>query len=115
MEEAAVGSGMIKISLSNHGLSSNNTLHSYALIRHSDMSHSMRNDTLDLCVAACGRHGSCNEAAARAIKEGMDRRFGGSWHAVVGEGFGMEISHEERNLLYMFFDGTVAVCVWRCA
>lgn len=44
----------------------------------------------------------------------MDRRFGASWHVVVGEQFGFEITHEVSNLLYMFFGGNLAICVWKC-
>lgn len=53
--------------------------------------------------------------AARMIKETMDKKFGASWHAVVGEGFGFELTHEVKNLLYMFFGGNVAICVWKCS
>lgn len=34
------------------------------------------------------------------IKETMDKKFGSSWHVVIGEGFGFEITHEVKNLLY---------------
>ncbi|KAF4093299.1 hypothetical protein AMELA_G00000570 [Ameiurus melas] len=54
-------------------------------------------------------------SAARMIKESMDKKFGSSWHVVIGEGFGFEITHEVKNLLYMFFGGSLAVCVWRCS
>ena len=37
----------------------------------------------------------------------MDKRCGSSWHVIVGEGFGFEITHEMRNLLHMFFGGNV--------
>jgi dynein light chain 4, axonemal len=37
----------------------------------------------------------------------MDKRAGSSWHVVVGEGFGFEITHEMRNMLYMYFGGNV--------
>ena len=49
------------------------------------------------------------------IKESLDKKFGSSWHAVVGEGYGFELTHEVKNLLYMYFGGTVAVCVWKCS
>lgn len=55
------------------------------------------------------------QAAARMIKEGMDKKFGPSWHAVVGEGYGFEISYECKSLLYMFFGGNVAICIWKCS
>ncbi len=53
--------------------------------------------------------------AAKMIKESMDKKFGSSWHVVIGEGFGFEITHEVKNLLYMFFGGGLAVCVWKCS
>ena len=32
--------------------------------------------------------------AAQMIKEALDKRFGTTWHVVVGEGFGFDISYE---------------------
>ena len=31
---------------------------------------------------------------ARLIKDTLDARFGQTWHVVVGEGFGMDLSYE---------------------
>ena len=53
--------------------------------------------------------------AAKLIKETMDKKFGASWHAVVGEGFGFELTHEVKNLLYMFFGGNMAIIIWKCS
>ena len=36
-------------------------------------------------------------------------------HVVVGEGFGFEITHEVKHLLYMFFGGNLAIIVWKCS
>ena len=70
-------------------------------------------------VAKCKRKAVFNpivfQAAAKMIKESLDKKFGSSWHAVVGEGYGFELTHEVKNLLYMYFGGTVAVCVWKCS
>lgn len=49
------------------------------------------------------------------IKDTMDKKFGPAWHVVVGMGFGFEITHEVKNLLYMFFGGNTAICLWKCA
>ena len=36
------------------------------------------------------------------IKEALDKRFGTTWHVVVGEGFGFDISYEiTRYLLFL--------------
>ena len=49
------------------------------------------------------------------IKETMDKKFGSSWHAIVGEGYGFELTHEVKALLYMFFGGNLAITVWKCS
>ncbi|KAJ4920672.1 hypothetical protein JOQ06_005143 [Pogonophryne albipinna] len=82
---------------------------------HTDMPEEMRVETMELCVTACEKFATNNESAAKMIKESMDKKFGSSWHVVIGEGFGFEVTHEVKNLLYMFFGGSLAVCVWKCS
>ena len=55
------------------------------------------------------------KGAARFIKETLDKKFGPAWHVVVGEGYGFEITHEVKNILYMFFGGCQAILLWKCA
>ncbi|NXE10045.1 DNAL4 protein, partial [Lophotis ruficrista] len=112
-------------------------LHSFPLIRpprgmdytstcHTDMPPPMRVEAMELCAPPCEKYATNNEpppksqndqpsSAAKMIKEMMDKKFGSSWHVVIGEGFGFEITHEVKNLLYMFFGGSLAVCVWKCS
>jgi len=90
-------------------------VHTYPLIRHSDMNDEMKTEAMELCVTACEKFASNNEAAAKMVKESMDKKFGASWHVVVGEGYGYEITHEVKNILYMFFGGTMAIILWKCS
>ncbi|KAL4647834.1 dynein light chain 4, axonemal [Arapaima gigas] len=90
-------------------------VHNFPLIRNTDMPDEMRVETMELCVTACEKFATNNESAAKMIKESMDKKFGSSWHVVIGESFGFEITHEVKNLLYMFFGGSLAVCVWKCS
>ncbi|XP_070580757.1 dynein axonemal light chain 4-like [Ptychodera flava] len=90
-------------------------LQTYPLIRHSDMNDEMRTEAMELCVTACEKFASNNENAAKMIKESMDKKFGSSWHAIVGEGYGFEITHEVKNIIYMFFGGNLAITVWKCS
>ncbi|XP_011819605.1 PREDICTED: dynein light chain 4, axonemal isoform X1 [Colobus angolensis palliatus] len=71
-------------------------LQTFPLVRHSDMPEEMRLETMELCVTACEKFSNNNESAAKMIKETMDKKFGSSWHVVIGEGFGFEITHEKR-------------------
>ncbi|XP_066988614.1 dynein axonemal light chain 4 [Macrobrachium rosenbergii] len=89
-------------------------VHTYPLLRHTDMSEEMKAETMELIVTACEKHQTNNESAARVIKETMDKRYGATWHCVVGEAFGFEVSYEVRNLLYMFNAGNLAIAVWKC-
>ena len=43
----------------------------------------------------------------------MDKKCGSSWHVIVGEGFGFEITHEAKNLLYMFFGGYLVISLYK--
>ncbi|XP_071546460.1 dynein axonemal light chain 4 [Panulirus ornatus] len=89
-------------------------IHTYPLLRHTDMSEEMKTETMELIVTACEKYQTNNESAARVIKETMDKRYGATWHCVVGEAFGFEVSYEVKNLLYMFFAGNLAIAVWKC-
>ncbi|XP_063840485.1 dynein axonemal light chain 4-like isoform X2 [Scylla paramamosain] len=90
------------------------TTSSSGLFQHTDMTDEMKTETMELIVTACEKHPTNNESAARVIKETMDKRYGATWHCVVGEAFGFEVSYEVKNLLYMFFAGNLAIAVWKC-
>ena len=76
----------------------------------------MAQDVMDICTNACERNVANNEKVrniennrrtrpaphvthqcAQAIKEVLDQRYGPSWHVVVGEGFGFDISYEVKS------------------
>uniref|UniRef100_A0AAY4A3S8 Dynein light chain n=1 Tax=Denticeps clupeoides TaxID=299321 RepID=A0AAY4A3S8_9TELE len=71
------------------GKKEDKSLHSFPLIRHTDMPE----ETMELCVTASEKFATNNKSAAKMIKESMDKKF------------------DIKNLLYMFFDGSLAVCV----
>ena len=75
---------------------------------------------MEICNTACDNHAANNELCAKNIKvqhfktsfkssevlqEVLDKKFGPSWHVIVGEGFGFEISYETKKMFYMFSAG----------
>ena len=44
----------------------------------------------------------------------MDKRFGATWHCIIGHNFGFEVTHEQENLLYLFYQGNIAVLLFKC-
>ena len=51
---------------------------------------------------------------SKQIKETMDKRFGATWHCIIGQNFGFEVTHEQENLLYLFYQGNIAVLLFKC-
>ncbi|XP_045491822.1 dynein axonemal light chain 4 [Colias croceus] len=90
-------------------------IHTYPLIRHSDMSEEMRTEAMELSVTACEKFSQNNELAARMVKESMDKKFGPAFHVVVGESYGFEITYECTTICYMYFGGNQAICIWKCS
>eukprot|EP00052_Salpingoeca_macrocollata_P001964 m.28482 g.28482 ORF g.28482 m.28482 type:complete len:113 (-) comp11860_c0_seq1:55-393(-) len=87
----------------------------FPLVVKTDMSEEMLQECQESSVTAIEKHSSNNEAAAKYLKEHMDKKFGPAWQVVVGEGFGFEMVHEAKHLMYLYVGGSVAVLVWRCS
>ncbi|XP_073972245.1 dynein axonemal light chain 4-like isoform X1 [Rhodnius prolixus] len=88
-------------------------IHTYPLVRKCDMPEDMKNEAIELIVTACEKHQNSNEMAARVIKETLDKKYGPSWHTVVGEGYGFHISYECKTMMYLFFAGNLGICIWK--
>lgn len=89
--------------------------HTYALCRQSDMPEEMKGEVMEMCTTACEKYAENYGMAAKMIKDEMDKKYGAPWHSVVGEAFGFEVTHECKNLLYMYFAGNLGICVWKCS
>ena len=94
-------------------------IYTYPLIKQSDMPENMKVEVTELCQNACEKHtdnfNRNNDKIARLIKETMDRKYGRTWHVVVGEGFSFEVIYELQTLMYLFSAGNIAICLWKCA
>ncbi|KAJ3193036.1 Dynein light chain 4, axonemal [Irineochytrium annulatum] len=106
----------------------------YPLVKVCDMVDELRVEAIDMVVTAVEKHPGnyevtndlgiqmppktnmvLQQAAAKTIKELMDKRCGSSWHVVVGEGFGFEVTHEMKNLMFMYFGGNIGILVWKAS
>ena len=64
-----------------------------------------RNDTSHLFIFI--------QAAAQLIKTTMDKKFGLTWHCIIGEGFGFDISCQRKYLLHVYY-GFCGVLCYKC-
>ena len=87
---------------------------SYPLIVRSEMSDDLKEEIVDICVNACERNMKNNENAAKMIKKILDHKYEPQWNVVVGEAFGFEVTHNVDSLLYLYFGGHIAICLWKC-
>lgn len=85
----------------------------YPLEKVSDMSEEMRVESKEIAVNALEKFEDNYEQAAKHTKEQMDKKYGPSWHCVIGEGFGFEITYEQKHLMYMFHKGHIAIVIFK--
>ena len=81
------------------------------MIAYTDMEDGVKTEVMEIATNACEKYLNDNQSvlifenqmnnfqvwsfkAAQMIKEALDKRFGTTWHVVVGEGFGFDISYE---------------------
>ncbi|XP_033337181.1 dynein axonemal light chain 4 [Megalopta genalis] len=87
--------------------------HTYPLCKQSDMSEEMKQEAIEMCVTATEKYTDNYKLAARAIKYGLEKRFGGPFHVVVGESYASAVTYQEKTFLYMYNGGNIAILVWR--
>jgi len=82
-----------------------------AVIKNVDMSEEMQQETIDITSAALEKYNIEKDIAAQ-IKKEFDRRYGPTWHVVVGKNFGSYVTHETKHFIY-FYVGPLAVLIWK--
>jgi dynein light chain 4 len=81
------------------------------------MSSEVQSEAVDLIVSAIDNVKQTNgtyEAAAKLVKEAMDRKFGPAWHCIIGEGFGFECTHQDKSLVFLYYQGNMAILLFKC-
>ena len=44
----------------------------------------------------------------------MDKKYGPTWHCIIGEGFAFDITFQHSNLLHVFYQGNIAILLYKC-
>eukprot|EP00753_Platysulcus_tardus_P003295 PLAT12360.2.p2 GENE.PLAT12360.2~~PLAT12360.2.p2 ORF type:complete len:103 (-),score=42.99 PLAT12360.2:68-376(-) len=86
------------------------------LVKQVDMNAEVSAEAVEIISLTIEKYQSSKnyEAAARTIKEQMDRKFGSTWHVCIGEGFGFEVTYQQRNLMYMFHGENLGILLYKC-
>lgn len=91
---------------------------SRSFIKYCDMREDVQQEATEIISSAIEKYVKNErldmEAAAKMIKDQMDKSMGPSWHCVIGQGFTFEISCQKSNVMYMYYAGKTAVLLWKC-
>ncbi|TCD64613.1 Dynein light chain [Steccherinum ochraceum] len=82
-----------------------------AVIKNVDMSDEMQQEAVDIASLALEKYNIEKDIAAQ-IKKEFDKRFGPTWHVVVGKNFGSYVTHETKHFIY-FYVGSLALLIWK--
>ncbi|KAF5394579.1 Dynein light chain [Paragonimus heterotremus] len=82
-----------------------------AVVKNTDMAEEMQQGAVDICEEAMEKYTVEKDIAAYLKKE-MDKRYGPTWHCVVGRNFGSYVTHETHSFVY-FYLGQSAVLLFK--
>uniref|UniRef100_A0A7C9DZ94 Dynein light chain n=1 Tax=Opuntia streptacantha TaxID=393608 RepID=A0A7C9DZ94_OPUST len=73
------------------------------VIKSADMSDDMQKEAVDIAIAAFEKH-SVEKDVAERIKKEFDKKYGATWHCIVGRNFGSYVTHETNHFIYFYLD-----------
>ena len=93
-------------------LHSSTAFNSLSHTQFSDMPTEMGNEIVEICTTALDKFllNRDYEGASTAIKNTLDKKFGPSWQCAIGEGFGFDISCQQKFLLHMYYGKVGILC-----
>lgn len=81
------------------------------VVKATDIPEHMQQEAISVAMAAIEKHKILRDVAA-AIKTEFDRKFGPTWHCVVGRSFGSYVTYETKRFTY-FYVGHIAVLLFK--
>jgi len=85
------------------------------IVNSSDMLGDMESEALDLCVSAIDKSGAGQyETASRVVKEQMDKKFGATWHVIIGRAFAFDVTYQYSCHMLAFYQGNIGILLYKC-
>ncbi|XP_051128092.1 uncharacterized protein LOC127249374 [Andrographis paniculata] len=73
------------------------------VIKSADMKEDMQKEAVDIAIDAFENH-SVEKDVAENIKKMFDKKYGPTWHCIVGKNFGSYVTHETNHFVYFYLD-----------
>ncbi|GAA5998511.1 dynein light chain [Rhodotorula paludigena] len=81
-------------------------------IKSADMSEEMQKVAIEVATEAMQAPEAEEKDIAAHIKRDFDKRYGPTWHVVVGKNFGSYCTHETGHFLYWYM-GNIAILLFK--
>ncbi|KAL7065299.1 hypothetical protein AAHC03_05062 [Spirometra sp. Aus1] len=82
-----------------------------AVVKNADMDDEMQQTAVEFAAAAIEKF-QIEKDIASYLKKEFDRKYGPTWHCVVGRHFGSYVTHETRHFIY-FYVGSLALLLFK--
>ncbi|KAG0236779.1 dynein light chain 1, cytoplasmic [Mortierella sp. GBAus27b] len=73
------------------------------VIKNVDMSEEMQQEAVECAISAFDQYSVEKDIAAHLKKE-FDKKYGATWHCIVGRNFGSYVTHETKHFIYFYLD-----------
>ena len=76
------------------------------VVKASDMSEDMQAETTELAVIAMRECKNVEKDVAVFLRKEFDKKYGPTWHCIVGKRFGSFVTHETGHHIYFYLGQT---------
>ncbi|XP_057772370.1 uncharacterized protein LOC130991931 [Salvia miltiorrhiza] len=73
------------------------------IIKSADMKEDVQKEAVDIAIGAFEKF-SVEKDVAEHIKKMFDKKYGPTWHCIVGKNFGSYVTHETNHFVYFYLD-----------
>ncbi|OMJ91165.1 hypothetical protein SteCoe_6333 [Stentor coeruleus] len=84
-----------------------------AEIKSADMTDDMQQDAIETAVQAIQTE-TAHKSIAAYLKKEFDKKYGPTWHCIVGKNYGSFVTHEAQHFIYFFLDD-LAILLFKSA
>ncbi|KAA3675629.1 hypothetical protein P879_01388 [Paragonimus westermani] len=81
------------------------------VVKNVDMSEEMQQDAFSISTMALQEF-NIEKDIASYIKKEFDKKYGPTWHCIVGRNYGSYVTHETKHFIY-FYSGQLAILLFR--
>ncbi|KAF9111894.1 Dynein light chain 1, cytoplasmic [Mortierella sp. AM989] len=72
-------------------------------IKNADMTEEMQQEAVECAIRGFEKY-TVEKDIAAFLKKEFDKKYGATWHCIVGRNFGSYVTHETKHFIYFYLD-----------